>query len=165
MNERPILTLSQTRHAMILNGLAIAGLVALCVVAIHAWSTLPDRFPTHFGFDGKPNGWGGKATLLWLPLVGLATYILLTILVRFPQHFNYAVRITEANAARQYQIACSMLAWLKTEMVWIYAYLEWQIMTLAIAENPTLGIWFLPVSLILVFGTVGFWIWQSILAR
>lgn len=164
-NERPVLTLPKTRQTMILNGVAIAGLVALCVVAIQSWPNLPERFPIHFDIQGNANGWGGKTTLIWLPILGLATYALLTLLVRFPHSFNYMVRITDTNASRQYQIACSLINWLKAETIWLYAYTEWKIVDLATAETPTLGLWFLPISLIIIFGTMGYWLWQSFLAR
>ncbi|MBD2411914.1 hypothetical protein FACHB389_34930 [Nostoc calcicola FACHB-389] len=162
---RPVLLIAQSSQAQTLNLIALAGLVALFCIAIHAWFTLRDTIPIHFGFDGQANGWGSKKNLWLLPIVGLAIYGLLTFISRYPHTFNYAVKITEQNALRQYKIACSMLNWLKTEMVWIFAYIEWQIFYLATTTNPNLGIWFLPVSLIIVFGTIGYWLSQSFLAR
>jgi hypothetical protein len=90
---------------------------------------------------------------------------MLTFVSRYPHTFNYVVQITEENAQRQYQIACSMLNWLKTEMIWLFAYIDWQIFYLANTETPNLGIWFLPVSLIIIFGTLAYWLSQSFLAR
>ena len=42
------------------------------------WESLPDTVPTHFNAQGEPDGWGSKATLIWLPMVLIfPTYILL----------------------------------------------------------------------------------------
>ncbi len=100
-----------------------------------------------------------------LPIIGLAIYGLLTFISRYPNTFNYPVVITEQNASRQYQIACSMLNWLKSEMVWIFVYIEWQIFHLATTKNPNLGVWFMPVTSIIIFATIGYWLSQSFLAR
>ncbi|MHC5741499.1 MAG: DUF1648 domain-containing protein [Nostoc sp.] len=67
---------------------ALVGLVGLFGIAIHAWSTLPDTIPVHFGFDGQANGWGSKKVLWLLPIVGLAIYGLLTFISRYPKHIN-----------------------------------------------------------------------------
>ncbi|BAY24601.1 hypothetical protein NIES2100_43960 [Calothrix sp. NIES-2100] len=163
--QRPVFLPPQSQQGKMLNWIAIAGIVALFATAIHAWVVLPETIPIHFGLDGKANGWGSKNFLWLLPIVGLLMYGMLTVVSRYPHTFNYAVRITEENALRQYQIACSMLNWLKTELIWLFAYIEWQIFYLANTETPNLGIWFLPVSLIIIFGTNAYWLTQSFLAR
>lgn len=163
--QRPIFPIPLSPQAQMLNWIAIAGLVALFAIAIHAWFVLPDTIPIHFGFDGQANGWGSKNFLWLFPIVSLLIYGMLTFLNQYPHTFNYAVQITEENALRQYQIACSMLYWLKMEMVWLFAYIEWQIFTLATSETPNLGIWLLPVCLIVIFGTIAYWLSQSVMAR
>jgi uncharacterized membrane protein len=163
--QRPIFLISQSQQAKMLNWIAIAGIVALFGIAIHAWVALPEAIPIHFGFDGKANGWGSKNFIWLFPIIGLLIYGMLTFVSRYPHTFNYIVQITEENALRQYQIACSMLNFLKTEMIWLFAYIDWQIFYLANTETPNLGIWFLPVSLIIIFGTLAYWLSQSFLAR
>ncbi|OUL33235.1 DUF1648 domain-containing protein [Nostoc sp. 106C] len=164
-HQRPVFLIPQSQQARMLNWIALAGLVALFGIAIHGWFALPESIPIHFGIDGKADGWGTKNFLWLLPIVGLIIYGMLTFINRYPHTFNYAVRITEENALRQYQIACSMLNWLKTEIILLFAYIEWQMFNLATIENPSLGIWFLPVYLIVIFGTSAYWLSQSFLAR
>ncbi|MFW9259808.1 DUF1648 domain-containing protein [Nostoc sp. CALU 546] len=162
---RPDIVIPGFDSAQMLNLSALVGLVGLFGIAIHAWSRLPDTIPVHFGFDGQADGWGNKKVLWLLPIVGLAIYGLLTFISRYPNTFNYPVVITKQNALQQYQIACSMLDWLKSEMVWIFVYIEWQIFHLATTENPNLGVWFIPVTSIIIFATIGYWLSQSFLAR
>jgi len=45
----------------------------------HLWPTLPEMVPTHFGFDGQPNDWSHRSSLIFIIaglLVGI--YLLLT---------------------------------------------------------------------------------------
>lgn len=46
-----------------------------------SWSDLPNTVPTHFGVDGKPDGFGSKMELLYslgiLTLIGFGTFLLL----------------------------------------------------------------------------------------
>jgi uncharacterized membrane protein len=56
------------RHASLPGGmLAQAGPFALLVAAgfylALNWQRIPERFPIHWGMDGKPNGWGSKNVL------------------------------------------------------------------------------------------------------
>jgi uncharacterized membrane protein len=163
--QRPILVISQPPYTSVLNAVAIAGLIAALVISIYGWHVLPNTIPVHFGFDGRPNGWGSKAIVWLFPILGLIDYIAMTWLVRYPHTFNYAVPITEQNAARQYQIACSMLNWMKTELTWLMVYIDWQIVQLATASDGGLGLWFLPIVVLIILVTTGYWMRQSWLAR
>lgn len=136
----------------ILSLLAVAGLIVLTVFAM---TGLLARIPTHFGADGRPDGWGGKDSLLLLPIVAAVLYVPLTILERFPWIYNYAVDITEENAARQYRLGRQMLEWMKLITAAIFFYLQWQTIQAAKGLSEGLGVWFLPVSMFLLFGVMG----------
>ena len=103
------------------------------------WAILPDRIPTHYNFSGQPNSWGGKGTLIILPLVALFNFIVMAVLERFPHIYNYPVAITETNTNRQYTLARSLLGWLKFEIVWFFACLEWRTIQVALGEQNGLG--------------------------
>ena len=42
------------------------------VIGLLLWEQLPERFATHWGIDGTPNGWSGRWAIFVLPLVLLA---------------------------------------------------------------------------------------------
>ena len=92
-------------------------------------------------------------------------YIGLTILNRYPHIFNYPVEITEQNAVRQYEIARSLLCALKAEIVWIFTYIEWR--TIQVASDQAVGLspLFLPILLVLIFGTIGLSLFRAYRAR
>lgn len=52
------------------------------------YGTLPDRIPTHFDLNGRPDNYGSKAVLWLLPAILWAECILFSVLMRFPQVYN-----------------------------------------------------------------------------
>lgn len=111
-----------------LEGLAIIGLGVLAWVTYLAFfgsERLPARIPIHFDHDGSPNGWGQPSSLLVLPLVTLALYLVITIVSQFPRTFHFPVRGTGENLARIEHLTLEMIPWLKTEMVWLVAWFQW----------------------------------------
>ncbi len=49
-------------------------LVIPFIYIAYMWNVLPDRIPTHFGFDGEPNGWSGKNGVFILPVCNVFVY-------------------------------------------------------------------------------------------
>lgn len=129
------------------------------------WPSLPEVIPTHFGSSGAPDGWGGKSTLWVLPAIGLVIYLGLTILSQYPQVYNYVWPITPQNAKIQYQTARQMIILLKTEVVWLLAYIVSQTIQAALGKVQGFSIAFLPIFLVLMFGTIGFYLFKAYQAR
>ncbi|MBX5446058.1 DUF1648 domain-containing protein [Sphaerobacter sp.] len=159
--QRPVLDLPRSSFEIVGELLALVGVIVTVAILLYAWPDLPDRVPTHFGVTGEPDSWGRKATVLFPPLVMMVLYTGLTILNRFPHAFNYPRVITEENAPRQYGLARTLMTWLKAELTWLFAYLEWSIVRVAQGEATGIGVTFLPVILIIMFGTIGVYFWAS----
>lgn len=131
--------------------------VAVAFVFIYlsaTWTTLPDKVPTHFNFAGTPDHWGSKYSLLLLLGVTFVLYLGLSILSRFPHIYNYAFAITDENRQRQFLLARQMLTALKTELVCVFVFITWQTVNVARGRAGDLTGWFMPVFLVVVFGTV-----------
>lgn len=92
-------------------------------------------------------------------------YILLTVVSKFPHTFNFPWAITEENAERQYQIGRAMIGSLKTELVWLFTYIEFGVIQVALGKIKGLGMLFLPITLIIVFGTILIWVVKGYKAR
>ena len=144
---------------------SVVGLVILVALPLLACSGLPDRVPVHFDVAGNPDSWSGRWTVFGPPIVALALYAGLTILARFPHTFNYAWKITRENARAQYRLSRSMVIWLKAEMVWLFAYIEWRILQTATGESDGLDALFLPISSTVLFGTIAYLLFESHKAR
>lgn len=125
------------------------------VYLIVQWGDLPAKVPMHFNGKGEIDRWGSKGELIILPIIGLLIYAGMAALSRFPHIFNYPVKITEENAARQYALARTMICWLNLEIVALFAYIGWASIQAAKGGTAGLGLWFLPVVLVVIFGTLG----------
>lgn len=141
-------------------------LILFCLTFIFVmWNQLPDRVATHFNFAGQADSYGSKNELLILLPVLLLLYILLTVLNRFPHIYNYVVEITENNAERQYRFARRFITILKTEIIMILTYIQFATLQSAKYGSFTLGMFFLPITLLMVFGTIGIYIVLSVKAK
>jgi hypothetical protein len=105
----------------------------------------------HFGASGAVDSYGDKSTLIILPAITFGLYVLLTVIGFFPRSFNYPVEVTEENRGRLQATALTMMGWLKVELVWLFVYISWAVIRVALGHGHGLGWAFLPVTL----GAVG----------
>ncbi len=164
-NERPIIDLPYSSQDLAFEVAAIAGVLFTVVLIILFWATLPSSVPTHFGVAGQADAWGDKVTLLILPVVSMLLYLMLTISNRYPHKFNYLWPITAQNAREQYRLARSLLIWLKAELSILFAFLGWVMIWTALGQTQGLGVLFLPITLVVIFGTTGFYFYYAYRAR
>ena len=93
----------------ITNIICIIIIAAMVVILILNWNSLPDKVPTHFSFDGTPNAFGSKATLLIEPIIAIVLFVLISVAKHFPKAWNFPIKITAENKKREYMIASIML--------------------------------------------------------
>ncbi|MGO9259294.1 MAG: DUF1648 domain-containing protein [Bryobacteraceae bacterium] len=134
--------------------LALAGLALQIVVVWVSWNTLPDRVPTHYGFSGRADAYGGKSSLIVLPAVSVGLYLLVTVVSFFSRLFNYPVVVTDKNRDRLEAITVAMVGWIKVEMMWSFAYISWAIVREAHGVSGGLGWAFLPLMLGAIGATI-----------
>src|SRR5205823_14506695 len=60
------------------NFVALALLLGQLGLAWVWYPQLPEQIPTHFGFTGKPDGWGPKRALWILPALSILLYFLIS---------------------------------------------------------------------------------------
>jgi Protein of unknown function (DUF1648) len=109
--------------------LASVGLLLLWAVFLAYYGRLPDTIPTHFGFTGAPNGWGAKSMLLLFPLLGLVAYGM-AIVFHFVGH----------PLRRPMPAAVETLVFLLlAELVWLWFFLQWQTIQVALGRLPGLS--------------------------
>jgi uncharacterized membrane protein len=139
--------------------IALAALVWVTWRALYGPVPLPERIPTHFDAAGNPNGWGPPSTLWLLPVMAAGLYLLITILAHFPNAFKYQVKITEENRARLQALTLQMIAWLKVELVCLFAGIQWFIIDSIRQGEGKLSPAIVPVFLAAVFATV---VWHAV---
>jgi uncharacterized membrane protein len=144
----------KTVEAVCLGMLAV--LYWMTYAALNGANRLPDRIPTHFDISGQPNAWGPPGFLWFLPAVAAGIYLLLTVLgsIRF-RRYNLPVAVTEGNLSFLQEQTILMVAWIKCELLCLFAYLQWSIIQSARSGLFRLSPLLIPVFLVVVFSTVG----------
>lgn len=151
LTNNPKIAIPITTTGRILEVVGILIVIASWFYTVSHYSKLPDIIPTHFGAGGKVDGYGGKMTILFLPLVGTILYVFMTIVARYPHKMNYLVTITEANARKQYSIVTSMFRILKISIAILFFVIAFETVQVAMGAADVLGKWFILILLGLVF--------------
>lgn len=130
--------------------------LTLGTTAYAVWgpNPLPERIPTHFDPAGNPNGWGTPAMLWLVPLMSTIIYLLMTWVARFPSAFNFPMHTTLAMRPRLEAIALGMISWLKVEVVALFAWIQYQAIAVARHGRGTVSQLFMPLALVVIFGTI-----------
>ncbi len=151
MQERPKIKLKLTATDKILEILGWSSILTIWVLTITSYPNLPDIIPIHYNGAGQADGFGGKGNILALPIIATILFVGLTFLNRFPHIFNYPTTITAENALNQYKNATRLLRYLKLIISVIFGILVFQTIRNATGESTGLGVWFLPLTLGLIF--------------
>ncbi len=159
---RPKLKIPLTLPEIVIESICILSLLGAALFMLLNYSDLPNRIPSHFGASGEVDGWGGKGSLIVLLIANIGLYVPLTVLGRFPHIFNYICEITEDNAKFQYTNARTLIRLTKTEISLVLSYLLWASILVAKGKAEGIGIAFLPIFLIVIFGTLAFFIMRMI---
>jgi len=147
---------------IIFEGIALIALIYIIAQVIIEYPALENEIVTHFDNSGNPNSWGNKESILILSLVALSLYTGLTFLNRYPHLFNYPVEITEENAHKQYQLAKSLIIFLKTGIVCIFGYIQNQTFSIAEGNSQGLGSFFIIAVMVVTFVPIIFYFVCSI---
>ena len=158
---KPRIRVESTRVKRFLELVSLAGIFYIVYVLLQNWDSIPQRIPSHFGFDGRPDAYTGKSSILLLPVVGFIIYLVITILGRYPHLFSYLWKITPENAYRQYQLAGTMLAAMKAEVIWIFNYIVLSTIKISLGKSDSLSPLFLPILLVVIFGPICLYLYVS----
>lgn len=162
---RPKLQIPRSAVEKGLEALTIIGFLFSLFLIYRCWNLLPERIPSHYNFEGHPDGWSIKETLFIFPGVIFIIFTAISVLERFPNIYNYAFQLTEKNISRQYFLARNLLGWLKFEIAWFFAYIEWKTIEVSMGQARGLGPAFVFIFLAFIFGSVAVYFWQAYRAR
>ena len=103
---------------------SIAIVSAMIIVSVLLFSKLPETIPSHYNVVGEIDGYSGRISVFILPIVCLlVVYLPLTILQRFPNTYNFPVKVTEENAEILYTMGVRVIRCLKLLAIIIFALL------------------------------------------
>jgi len=160
MEERPKIKLELTTADKTLELVGWISIFAVWLLTITNYNKLPDIIPIHYNRAGEANGFGGKGNIVTLPLVATVLFIGLTVLNMFPHIFNLPANITKDNALRQSN-ATRLIRYLKLIIVVIFGLTAFKTIQNTNGEANGLGVWFLPLTLGLIFIPLSYFVVES----
>jgi uncharacterized membrane protein len=165
VEERPKIKLELTAADKIFEIIGWLLIIVIWGLTIANYSNLPETIPTHYNGAGQADGFGGKATILTLPIIATILFIGLTVLNQFPHVFNYPTNITQDNAFRQYTNATRLIRYLKLVVVFIFVLIVYKTIQHANGKADGLGVWFLPLTMGLIFIPLIYFVSKSFKAK
>ena len=82
---------------LIMNIIGFLALLGSTVFLLVSWSHIPDQIPTHYNFAGVADGYGGKGSLIFMMVLAWFMFVLITVLMRFPNTWIMPVKVTADN--------------------------------------------------------------------
>lgn len=137
-----------------LAGWLSAGILAAAAFYLWAnWQAIPQEIPTHYGISGQPDAWGDKSSCVVVLVVGVVLWGLIRLVEQVPALWNTGVPVTEENREHVYRTLKHMLVGMRLALSIVFSWLTaWS------AQARPLGIWFLPLTLLLVLGPMAFFL-------
>jgi uncharacterized membrane protein len=145
----------------LLEAFALSGILLMTGFVIYHYPGLPDTIPSHYNGSGIPDDYSSKSSVWILPGIGLFVYILLSLIALAPNQFNYPIKITPANALKQYTMALRLIRYLKAVIIWMFSYISYSTVKVAEKEQSGLGLWFVPIFLGVIFIPLIYYIHKS----
>ncbi|MGI6730482.1 MAG: DUF1648 domain-containing protein [Anaerovoracaceae bacterium] len=143
------------KHDIIIEIACLFCLIGGLLYLITGWGQIPNEIPGHYNALGQIDKITGKGSLLALLATNWILYIGLSIVERFPSIWNTGVTVTKENKDRVYRVVKDLLKTMKLLVVVMFTYL-----LINSAKAVPLSPWFLPITMILTFGFLFFFIWK-----
>jgi len=158
MNKRPKIQIKLTVTDYIFEVMGLALLVLLIALPVYFYNDLPKYIPKHFNLSGQADAYGGRNLIWMLPAIGIAVYIFMTVVNRFPHVFNYPVKVTDDNVERLYTVGTKAMRIIKVTVLMLFLSLNYKIIQVALKRSNEIGELFMPLSvtalLVVVAGTI-----------
>jgi uncharacterized membrane protein len=160
MGTRPNIKIIPTSFDKMVGLTSIMLTVATIVFALWKYDSLPQSIATHFDAYGKVDKWGDKSSIWGLVIVLSIVSMVLLYIRPYARYFNHTVTITEDNAQFQYQNSYAMMTWMSFLISCIGLMLVSSIITFG---RPMF--WMLPLILVMIFGSIGYFVYRAMSYR
>ena len=157
MSKNSAVKIKATGFQKALNILSLFTIIGYLSYCLLLWCSMPEMIPRHFNALGEIDAYWSKNYFWFIPCLTIGIYLLLTICEFFPQSWNLPQnkKADLLTDKRNLHLAYSMMLWLKLECIIIF----WLI-TYYTINNLNLPIYFLGVSMLILFATLGYYIYQ-----
>lgn len=136
-------------HNNLLVFLAILIAIINLVYAAYSFANMPDIIPIHFGIDGKPNGWGEKYTIFFIPIINLALVGFMASVRKHPfSYLNLSIKLSNNNLEERVKLGKQLLDLISVAISTLFFFVELHIVISS--QNPisSNGLFFVIFSIV-----------------
>ena len=133
--------------SIILDLLGITTLLVFWILVIIKVPGLPEEIPTHFNYKGEADSFGSRQSAYLLPGIATVLFVILSIVNRYPEKFNYPFSVNEQNASRHYRLAANFIRVVRLMIVFVFLL----IFLVTTTGSSTSLSWLLPLILVITF--------------
>lgn len=162
-SDRPQIKIPYSAFERILEVISFSATAGMFAMFFVMYASLPDQMPMHMSYDGSVTRVDNKSNLITLPIINLFLFVFLSLVVRFPQKFNFPVSTHSDNALVQYRNARRMAVAIKAIVCFFFAGSFYLVLSNPVGVGdkvPYAGFGILAL-LVLVFGTSSYFVAQS----
>lgn len=152
--KRPVIDFPLTWKDKTLILIATIPIIFMLVYIKINWSNIPEIIPTHFGFSGTPDAYGNKRSLFIIVVITIMLHLLLGMLSKFPEYYNYPFQITEKIVEPLYKIGRQTMLLIDLEISFFLSVLTWQNIQAAMSKIQRINSSFLFLFLVVIFLTI-----------
>ena len=128
-------------------------LILFWIMVLYHYPNLPETIPTHYNAMGEADAEGSKSTILYLPLVASLLVLGMGAIKR--------IKVDEsAQQEPAFIYAMRMLAVLRCTIPLLFAGISYQSIQIAFHKTSSLGVFFMPISLAIIFIPMGYFLWK-----
>lgn len=82
-----------TTFQKVIEILTLLVLVAQILYIVISWSDLPNKIPEHYNGAGEIDRWGSKNEILFIPIISVFLYGLITLVTFIPSMWNISTKV------------------------------------------------------------------------
>lgn len=129
--------------------LAILIAIVNLVYAAYSFSNLPTTIPIHFGIDGKPNGWGEKYTIFFIPFLNLALVGFMASVRKNPfSYLNLPIKVSNNNLEERTKLGRQLLDLISVCISVLFFFIELEIVKSSQTSNSGNGIFVVIIGIV-----------------
>ena len=117
--------------------------------AAYSFTNLPDIIPIHFGIDGKPNGWGEKYTIFFIPIINLALVGFMASVRKHPfSYLNLPIKFSNNNLEERVKLGKQLLDLISVAISTLFFFVELHIVISSQNPMSSNGLFFVIFSIV-----------------
>ena len=129
--------------------LAILIAIINLVYAAYSFANMPDIIPIHFGIDGKPNGWGEKYTIFFIPVINLALVGFMASVRKHPfSYLNLPIKLSNNNLEERVKLGKQLLDLISVAISTLFFFIELHIVISSQNPMSSNGLFFVIFSIV-----------------